>query len=422
MRFKLPYGALSLSFGAPANDFDIIGVGSPRRALSDAEIGLRFDAPIDSPPVEELVGPGESVLIVVPDATRRTACDSAVNLLVRRLIANGTMPYDMAVVFATGIHRPVSNEEKRDIIGPFIFQRIKTHDHSAQDLMRSAGLDSAKFATFGDIDGVPIELNRILTEFEHVIVIGGVSFHYFAGFTGGRKLICPGLASARTIAATHRLAFDFEAKRRRDGVGPGILSGNAVHEAFLSVASNVPPVFAISSIVDASGNPTDFFCGDWQTSHRAACERFSEDYTIRIDEKRDLVIASCGGSPYDVNLIQAHKALDAASRACNEGGTIVLAAECGEGLGRADFLKWFEPGNASGLVELLCERYEVNGQTAWSLLEKTERFDVRIVTTLDAETLAPMKLKKARSLNEFADGRKGYVIPFGAKFLIEVRG
>jgi nickel-dependent lactate racemase len=331
------------------------------------------------------------------------------------MIANGTAPHELSIVFATGIHRPVTEEEKRTILSPFIAQRIKTLDHDARDLM--------KIVRVGETSGgIPVELNRGLVENDHVILVGGVTFHYFAGFTGGRKLVCPGLASSRTISATHKLAFDSETRNRREGVGAGKLDGNAVHEAFTEAVSLIDPVFAISTIVNDKGEAVDLYCGNWNSSHRKACEVFGESHTISLNEKRDVVIASCGGNPYDINMIQAHKALEAAAGACEEGGTIVLLAECADGLGRNDFLNWFDALNSNSLAEKLCESYQVNGQTAWSLLRKAERFDIRVVTDLDYMTLAKMRSKKASSLDkalsDIGTERRGYILPSGAKLLI----
>ncbi|HEY8559389.1 MAG TPA: nickel-dependent lactate racemase [Pyrinomonadaceae bacterium] len=419
----LRYGKTQIPFRFDESRFEILGGEENSASLSDAEIGARLDAPIASKPLEEIIHEGESVLIVVPDATRQTACASVVNLLVRRLIANGTMPFDIRIIFATGIHRRVTDEEKRELLTPFIFQRIKTLDHAAKDLMRIAGLESQRFVRFGEIDGAPIELNRALVEHDHVVIVGGVAFHYFAGFTGGRKLVCPGLASAATIAATHALAFDCAAKSRRAGVGTGLLDGNAVHEAFMQVAEKINPSFSISSITNEKGEATGIFAGDWRAAHRAACDFYAARHTLEIAEKRDLVIASAGGAPHDLNMIQAHKALETASHACREGGTIVLLAECADGLGRNDFLEWFEAENSEKLAENLCARYQVNGQTAWSLLKKAERFNVQILTSLPENETRRMRLHKARSLDEvlygFDKNAKGYILPFGAKVSIK---
>ncbi len=417
----LKYGKTVVPFEFDETQFEVLGRFYESAPLSDVELGERFDAPINSKTLEEIIQPNETVLIVVPDATRQTACGQIVNLLVRRLIANGTMPFEINIIFATGIHRRVTEDEKREILTPFIVQRIKTLEHNAKDWLALAGLDSDRFANFGEINNSPVELNKVLTEYDHVITVGGVSFHYFAGFTGGRKLICPGLASEKTIAATHKLAFDCETKTRREGVGTGKLKGNAVHEAFVEVASNVKPSFSFNAIVNEKGEAVEMFCGDWIASHEKACEVYAENHTIEINEKRDVVVVSCGGFPHDLNLIQAHKALESASKACKDGGQIIFLAECADGLGRNDFLKWFETKNSADLAEILCENYEVNGQTAWSLLRKNENFDVRVITSLADEETRRMRMNPARSFDEIVidKAKKGYILPFGAKVFVK---
>lgn len=406
----LKYGHSPVTFEFDQQKFTILGHQEHRPPLSDVQLGEKLDAPLGSKTIEEIVQPGETVLIVVPDATRQTACGQVVNLLVRRLIANGVNAFDIRIIFATGIHRPVTGAERQTILTPFIAQRIKTLNHGPRDLMQIVNLGETS-------GGIPIELNRALLEHDHVVLIGGVTFHYFAGFTGGRKLVCPGLASSKTISATHKLAFDCERKTRAEGVDPARLDGNPVHEAFMEVVGKINPSFAISTIVNDAGEAVDLFCGDWTLSHRAACEKYAADHTISIPEKRELVIASCGGFPHDINMIQAHKALETASRACADGGTIVLLAECADGLGRKDFLDWFDAGSSDALAEKLCTAYQVNGQTAWSLLKKAERFDIRIITTLDEEVTGKMRLKRTGDLDGLPDVA-GYIVPFGAKFLI----
>jgi len=234
----LKYGNTAFAFDYDESRCKILRGADQGPSLSDADIGARLGSPIDSRPLEEIVRPGESVLIVVPDATRQTAAGQIVNLVVRRLIANGTMPFDIRIIFATGIHRKVTEDEKAAILTPFILQRIKTLDHDARDLMQIVSMG----ATAG---GIEIGLNRALTEHDHVVIVGGISFHYFAGFTGGRKLICPGLASSRTIAATHKLAFDLEQKSRREGVDTGVLDGKGIRGAFSGFVKQARCLFAI---------------------------------------------------------------------------------------------------------------------------------------------------------------------------------
>ena len=182
-----------------------------------------------------------------------------------------------------------------------------------------------------------------------MILTGAINFHYFAGFTGGRKSICPGLASARTVAATHLHALDFETGGRRAGVGTGRLDGNAVHEECERIAAEVAPSFLLNTWTNEAGRAVRLYAGDWRTAHRLACAEYADAHTLPIAEKRPVVVASCGGAPYDLDLIQAHKTLDMAAHACTEGGTIILVAECADGLGRADFLKWFDAADSRAL-------------------------------------------------------------------------
>ncbi len=408
---QLKYGRTKIPLTYDESRFDVLGGTEAARPLSDVQIGERLDNPIDSRKIEEIVNPGESVLIVVPDATRQTACGQIINILVRRLIANGSTPFEISIIFATGIHRSVTESEKLSILTPFIAQRIKTLNHGPRDITR--------IVRFGETSGgISIELNRALVENDHVILIGGITFHYFAGFTGGRKLVCPGLASSKTISQTHKLAFDCETGSRREGVNTGLLDGNAVHEAFTEAVAKVNPAFCISAIVEDTGEAVDILCGKWITSQRAACDAKAAAHSIEIAEKRELVIVSCGGFPHDINMIQAHKALETASHACVDGGTIILLAECAEGMGRDDFLNWFEAADSDALAAKLCEKYQVNGQTAWSLLRMAERFHVKVITSLSKTDTDRLRLQKLPNLSDLlnANGvRYGYIFSDGAR-------
>jgi len=412
---ELGYGPDAIKFDYDGARFDVLAPNeSAAHPLTDAEIGAALDSPIDSLPLEDLIAAGDTVLIVASDATRATGSPQIINLLVRRLIQNGLAPGDIAIIFATGIHRPVRPEEKVELLSPFIAQRIRTIDHDAYDASQLIQIGVTA-------SGVAVEVNRALKEFSKVILTGAVGFHYFAGFTGGRKAICPGLASAETIKATHMLALDFERGGRRSGVGAGLLSGNAVNEECERVAAMIDPAFIVNAIVDDRGRVEQVFAGDWRAAHARACEAYASSHAQRISEKRELVIVSCGGSPYDINMIQAHKALDMAAHACTDGGTIVFLAACEDGLGRPDFLKWFDSGDSRALEARLREAYEVNGQTAWALLTKTERFRVHIITKLSGDDARKMRMIPARSIEEalaaVTPDSKGYLMPRGAALL-----
>jgi len=412
---QLGYGDGTVPFSFDAKRFQVLsGNRYNERPLTDEEIGQALTGPIESEPFDDLFTAGDSVLIVVSDATRATASGQILNVMVRRLIQNGVSAADVAIIFATGIHRRVTPEEKVELLTPFIAQRIKTLDHDAHDASQQISLGTTP-------RGTPIEINRTLTEFSHVVTIGGIGFHYFAGFTGGRKSICPGLASTKTIEATHLLALDGQTGGRREGVRTGLLEGNAVHEECEYVTTLVAPRFAVNTIVDESKRVVRVYAGDWKAAHGIACHDYLESHSLPIHERRDVVIAGCGGFPYDINLIQAHKALEMAAHACRDGGAIVLLAECRDGLGRTNFLQWFDEPNSRELVKKLFTNYEVNGQTAWSLLTKAERYRVHLVSRLPESEVRRMRMIPARSiadaLSTIDRAGQGFILPHGARFL-----
>jgi nickel-dependent lactate racemase len=411
---ELPYGRQSVKFSYDAARFSVFTKNSATDTpLSDFEIGASFDSPIGSRPLDEIAGSDDSVLIVVSDATRATASAQVVSLLVRRLVQTGVSPARIAIIFATGIHRPVSEKEKTELLTPFVVQRLQILQHDAYE--------PANLTTLGTTQsGIAVEVNSALKAYSRVFLTSGITFHYFAGFTGGRKSICPGLASAKTIEATHMLAMDFDKGGRKAGVRAGALDGNAVHEECERVAALIAPAFSVNTIVDENKRAVKVFCGDWRSAHRTACEYYLDQHSIEIPAKRDIVIASCGGFPHDINMIQAHKALDMAALACNDGGTIVLLAECSDGLGRPDFLKWFDAGDSRALEARLTNGYEVNGQTAWALLTKAERYRVCLISDLPVDDVRRMRMVPVRSISEALDGAgsgNGFIMPRGAAVL-----
>jgi nickel-dependent lactate racemase len=183
----------------------------------------------------------------------------------------------------------------------------------------------------------------------------------------------------------------------------------------------ISPSFGINTVVNERGRVVRVLAGHWRTAHRFACEEYLASHSVNIEAKRDVVVVSCGGFPYDINLIQAHKSLDMAAQACNEGGTILLVAECTEGLGRNDFLKWFDQEHSSALAERLRFAHEVNGQTAWALLTKAERYQVLLLSTLPDEQVKQMRMTPIHSIDEAVakldPASAGFILPRGASWL-----
>src|SRR5215203_609682 len=167
-QIELAYGRGSFEFSFDEDRFSVVTTNDNyQRPLSDFEVGAGFDNPIASPPLDELVDSDDSVLIVVSDATRATASAQVVNLLVRRLVQAGVSPSRMAVIFATGIHRPVTDKEKLELLTPFIVQRLRVLVHDAYA--------PTKLSAFGITEsGLTVELNSALKEFSRVFLTGGI--------------------------------------------------------------------------------------------------------------------------------------------------------------------------------------------------------------------------------------------------------
>jgi nickel-dependent lactate racemase len=212
------------------------------------------------------------------------------------------------------------------------------------------------------------------------ILAGRLSYHYCAGFGGGRKLIAPGLCGRDTVTALHRrtLANIDPSGRWRGRTAE--LDDNPLHEALEAAAGRVGADFALHAAVDCEGRVVGVVAGDLLRSHAVACRQYDQTFGARIDGPQPLVIASCGGWPFDVNLYQAHKSIDMAFRAVAPGGTIVLLAACEEGWGPGSFVRWLAIGTLAEHRDRLAGDFEVAGHTTYALKWKATQCRIVIVS------------------------------------------
>jgi hypothetical protein len=182
-------------------------------------------------------------------------------------------------------------------------------------------------------------------------------------------------------------------------VKAGVLEGNPVHEECESVAAMIEPTFGVNVAVDELGRAVQVVAGHWREAHRAACRAYLKRIHWNSSQTQDcyrrLLRIAIGHQSYP-----SAQSLDMAALACEDGGTIILLAECREGFGRQDFLKWFCLGDSAALETRLRDSYEVNGQTAWALLTKAERFKVILVSELEPDDVRQMRMVPARSLKD----------------------
>ncbi|MDI6808010.1 MAG: nickel-dependent lactate racemase [Candidatus Eisenbacteria bacterium] len=242
-------------------------------------------------------------------------------------------------------------------------------------------------------------MSKIAADADGLILTGSITFHYFAGFTGGRKTFLPGIASKESIVANHKLTVSGE-KGRGGTSMTGILDGNPVHEDMIEAVRFAKPAFLVNTITNAEGRIARFFCGNVETAHRDGSKKVMEVFSTKLKRKADMVVASCGGFPKDMNFIQAHKALHHAFQSVKEGGTLVLVAECSEGIGSEAFLPYFQLANSGQIRESLMQEYTLNGHTALATLDKAERCSIVLLSELDSDVVALMRMESAKSPEE----------------------
>ena len=384
MRISLPYDGGELEVELPDGiDVRIVGDSYPK-PLADLEQALEetLSSPVRSAPLAGLIPQNGSISILVSDMTRGSSVGPALRLLLSYLERNGAGPDRVEVFIATGMHREMGRSDLKRHLGPDIFDRweVRQHDATNNDLLIRVGKTSS---------GTPCYFNERVVDSALVVTLGTLSFHYFAGFGGGRKLILPGVAGERTILANHRLSLCEEGvDTLSEGCRPGNLEGNPVHEDMVEAAKLLPgALFAVNIVPGAEGGVAFINSGDIEQSHIEACGRYREYYTIHLERSFGAVIVSAGGSPRDANLLQAHKALRNASGALNEGGVMLAALSCAGGVGSESYAAAFAEGR-SAFQSHLEKGYTLNMQTAVSTFDLTERYSIYLRTMMEDGEIA----------------------------------
>ena len=358
--------------------------------LDDAQIVQALRRPIwrdasDRRAVVDTVRPGEKTCLVVSDHTRRTCTHRVLPLLMRELAAKGVAAGDCFILFASGIHRLPQAAEIRSILGNEVAEsfagRILFHDPDAAAELVSVGVTSR---------GHRVRVNRRAIEADRLILIGAATYHYHAGFGGGRKSLVPGLAARDTIAYNHSLTLDAQADRIRPGVEIGRLDGNPVAEEMLEGARLCEPDAIVNTVLSSAGELVGVFAGDLDLAHRAACRLVEQVDRVDLGVLADFVIAS---ARHASNWIQSHKALFNASRAVREEGRIVLSAPCPDGIGNERFRYWVTRPAVEDIYRGLRQSPEVLGQTALSTRLRGAR--TTLITGLSAQDVRDLGIETA---------------------------
>ncbi len=351
----------------------------------------RLTRPVGSLPLRQLVRAGESVAIAISDITRYSATEIFLGPLLEELDAAGIARDRVTLYVARGTHRALSVEEIRAVAGPELSSGVRIEQSDPDGEMADLGTTSR---------GTPVFVCRSLTEHDRIVLTGTISFHYFAGFGGGRKALVPGCAGRKTAEATHFRIFRTDGPGKHPFARPGVLAGNPVHEDIIEAVSMAPPVFLLNTLLTPEKALFDVVAGHWQKAHEEGCALYAKVFRAPVPKKYQLVIASAGGYPKDINFIQSHKALDQAFQAVEDGGVLILLAECADGFGSPTFFPWFRFATPEEMEAELRVNYQIYGQTAHATFVKARGCRVILVSSLKPADVGRMGITPAVSLEE----------------------
>lgn len=344
MKVRLAYGRDGLEVELPPES-EVIrprcvpGLPDEGRALIEA---LR--EPIESPPLRDLITPEDTVVIVHTDITRATPNDRILPVLLEEVLGAGVARSRITLLNGLGTHRPQTGAELRAMLGDWVVDhfRCEQHDCHAEDLI-----------PLGETSrGHPVRINRRYMQATVKILTGFIEPHFFAGFSGGPKAILPSLAGAESVYTNHGISMIADPSATW-----GITEGNPIWEEMLEVALRTEPTFLLNVSLNEGGEMTGVFAGDLQAAHRPGCAFVRESAMVQVPKPYDIIVTTNSGYPLDQNLYQSVKGISAAAQIVRQGGAIVIAAACEDGLpdhgGYAKLLT--RGGSPEGVLEMISQ-------------------------------------------------------------------
>ncbi|MDD4601757.1 Lactate racemase [bioreactor metagenome] len=336
--FDLAFGRQTVNFSLPEENILEVIEGKTYSPITNVEAAVKevLRNPIDSPPLKEVVEQGEKVTIIASDMTRSwIKHDQFLYLILNELNEVGIPDKDITLVVGLGAHRPHTHEENVAVFGQEVVDRI--------NIVQSNVFEPENYVYMGTTSrGVDFNVHKSVADADKVILVGGIVYHWLAGFGGGRKGIMPGVASYESIQGNHSFCLSPEVGH---GVNPnsdsGKTVGNPMNEDMVEMTAMINPAFLFNVILTGEGEFARFVAGHWFKAWEEGCKTVVDMYGVPIKQKADLVIASAGGYPKDINLYQGSKCVDNAAKACNENGVVILLQECPEQGEPPDFNAWF---------------------------------------------------------------------------------
>ena len=421
MEIKIPYGktfqTLNIEEGFELLESKIqeLEAGADGGAI----VRAAMDSPIGSPKLRELAAGKKNAVLIISDHTRPVPSKDIVPFMLEELRA-GNPDIEITMLVATGCHRGTTPEELVHKLGEDIVSRehIVVHD-----------CDSSPLTDLGPLpSGARLVVNSLVAQADLVVSEGFIEPHFFAGYSGGRKSILPGVCSRVTVLGNHCAAFIDDPKARM-----GVIDGNPINRDMERAARMAKLAYIVNVVVNEAHEVVAAFAGDPIEAHHAGCAYLARYCEVEQKQKADIVITSNGGAPLDQNAYQAVKGLTTAADAAADGAALIICAECADGIGGDSFYKALS--ECAGPTELLEEIRRVPmdetvpDQWQYQILARIlEKHHVYFVARKDMEeAVNAMKMEYAPSLEEaYARARalKGAsarvaVIPNGVSLIIK---
>jgi nickel-dependent lactate racemase len=418
VRVAIPYGDGALEADLPDGlDVTVVGPGcglgeesappaAPSAEDEQAEIRRALAEPIGAPRLSELAARARKAAIVVSDITRPCPSYRFLPALLDELAP--LAPEDISILFALGGHRAHTPEEQARLVGEEVVARG----------VRLADLDASRCRPVGvTTRGTRLEVFQDYLDADLRICTGNIEYHYFAGFSGGAKAVIPGLCSYAAIRDNHSMMLAPTAKA-------GVIDGNPVRQDIDEAGELIGVDFIFNVLLDEHKHIYHAVAGHYLEAHRAGCEIYDRRCDLRVPEAADVVIASPGGRPKDINLYQAQKTLDNVAGAVRGGGVVILVAQCAEGFGQRVFEEWMTGmGTPQVLIDRIQREFVLGGHKAAAVAGLLARADVYLVSDFADDVVRTMCMTPfstvdaavAAALVRAGDDARCLVVPHGSR-------
>jgi len=372
MMLKFPYGKGFLELDVPEANLASVVESRFGKAAENAEeeIVRALNNPIGSGRVEDLVKRRDRVALIVSDITRPAPNQLMVPPILEALRKVGLQEKNLEILVANGLHRSPSQREMEELLGKRVLEEVAVVNHDARDGGQLVEVGRTSF-------GTRVILNRRVVESDSVIITGLIEPHFFAGYSGGRKSVLPGIASAESIFQNHSFRMIGHPKARY-----GILRGNPIHEDSVEATRFVKLTFMVNVVLNKERKVLRAFAGDFLRAHEAGVKFLEGLVKVPTPHRADIVVTTNGGYPLDRNLYQAVKGMATGEPIVKDGGVIIVMAECIDGVEHLDFQRLMEGAKTpKEVLDTIREKEPIGDQWEAQVLAKVlQRAEVIVVS------------------------------------------